>query len=364
MSKSSIFNLPSVVSVDIFTRWTDSKDLARLDSAVANVNQRKLFLEMIRDPLFVLQGSESLVLNSYLSWLSTRQVKVDKLALVTSFLEDNALVSSMDLSKLDSLSFKNCNGVHCKKIELSLLQRLLNFAVPSDPYMKLFVRCGNLKHVDFGDEAHSSFGKIGMFCAKLQSVKAVHCNGLNDTAVENIAQHCRTNIRSVVLRACDQLTSASVYAVAQNCPNLTYIDLSYGSTHSERCLIQLAEQCPLLEFINFEGLRNISDKVIATVAQRCKNLTYFNIDYYKGMSHEGIDPVALKLIAESCTNVTDFIAPDFHYKVRQNKAQLVLKGVYTRLPRLRNILLNAPTVITSLNTSGKFCLVNSFFSPR
>lgn len=354
MSKNlSFFNLPSVVSTDIFTRWTESKDLAKLDSAVANEYQRTLFLEMLRDPFFVLQGSDSLVLHSYLTWLSLRGVKVDKVALVTSCLDDSDMVSNMDLSKLESLSFKNCNGVHSKSSELSFLQRLINFAVKTDPYMKLFVRCANLKHVDFGDEAHSSFGKIGMFCAKLQSMKAVHCNGLNDTAIENIAQHCRTNIRTVILRACDQLTSASVYAVAENCPNLTYIDLSYGSTHSERCLIQLAEQCPLLEFVNFEGLRNISDKVIATVAQHCKNLTYFNIDYYKGMSHEGIDPVALKLIAESCTNIQDFIAPDFHYKVRQNKSQLLLKGVYTRLPKLRNILLNAPVTVSSLNTSGK-----------
>lgn len=348
----SFFNLPSVVCSDIFAKWTGCKDLAKLDSAVVNAYQRKLFLDMIHDPFFIIQGSESLVLNSYLSWLSVRSVKVDKVALITSSLEDSDLVSKMDLSKLESLSFKNCNGVHSRGTELTLFQRLINFAVKTDPYMKLFIRCANLKHVDFGDEAHSSFGKIGMFCAKLQSVKAVHCNGLNDTAIENIAQHCRTNIRTVVLRACDQLTSASVYAVADNCPNLTHIDLSYGSGYSERCLIQLAEQCPLLEFVNFEGLRNISDKVIATVAQHCKNLTYFNIDYYKGMSHEGINPVALKLIAESCANINDFIAPDFHYKVRQNKAQLVLKGVYTRLPRLRGILLNAPITVSSLNASG------------
>jgi hypothetical protein len=192
-----------------------------------------------------------------------------------------------------------------------------------------------------------------MFCARLQSIKAVHCKGLNDTAIENIAQHCRSNITSVVLRACDDLTSASAYAIAANCPNLTCIDLSYGTTFSERSLIELASKCPHLQFINFEGLCNISDTVIATVAANCKQLSFFNIDYYKGMSHDGIDPVALKLIAESCTNIGDFVAPDFHYKVRQGKAQLKLKGVYTRLPKLRNILLNSPTNVTHLQTTSK-----------
>jgi hypothetical protein len=214
------------------------------------------------------------------------------------------------------------------------------------------VRCGNLKHVEFGDEAHSSFGKIGMFCEKLESIKAVHCKGLNDTAVENIVQHCRQHVRTVVLRACDQITSASVYALAENCQNLTHLDLSYGSTLSERCLIRLAEKCPKLEHLNFEGLMNISDQVIATVAKNCNNLRYFNIDYYKGISHNGIDPLALKLIAESCTSLDDFIAPDFHYKVRHGRSQLKLKGVYTRLPKLRNILLNSPHTVSSLQASG------------
>lgn len=355
MAKSvSFFNLPSVVCLEIFTQWTESKDLAKLDSAVANYHERRLFMEMIHDPYFVLRGSDSLILASYLNWLSYRALKVDKVVFVNSFLEDgNDHISKMDLSKLESLSFNHGNGVQMKSHEMSLFQRLLSFAMPvSDPYMKLFIRCGGLKHVDFGAEANSSFGKIGMFCAKLQSIKAVHCKGLNDTAVENIAQHCRTNITSVVLRACDDLTSASAIAIGQNCPNLTYIDLSYGTTFSERCLIQLAASCPKLEFINFEGLCNISDKVIATVAANCKALTFFNIDYYKGMSHDGIDPVALRLIAESCTNINDFVAPDFHYKVRQGKAQLKLKGVYTRLPKLRNILINSPSTVTHLQTSG------------
>eukprot|EP01032_Pedospumella_encystans_P008068 gene8068-9615_t len=353
MAKSvCFFNLPSDVCSNVFTQWLDSKDFVKLDSAVANTHQRRLFLEMIQDPHFTLRGSDSLILASYLYWLSYRSLKVDKIVLVNSFLEDgDDNISKMDLSKLVSLSFNHGNGVRQK--ELTLFQRLLSFAMPvSDPYMKLFVRCGGLKHIDFGSEAHSSFGKIGMFCSKLQSIKAVHCKGLNDSAIENIAQHCRSNITSVVLRACDDLTSASAIAIAENCPNLTYIDLSYGTTFSERSLIQLASSCPKLTFINFEGLCNISDKVIATVAANCKQLRFFNIDYYKGMSHNGIDPVALKLIAESCVDVTDFVAPDFHYKVRQGKAQLQLKGVYTRLPKIRNILLNSPDEMTSLQASG------------
>ena len=358
MAKSvCVFNLPSDVCSNVFTQWLDSKDFVHLDSAVANTHQRRLFLEMIQDPQFTLRGSDSIILASYLCWLSYRSLKVDKIVLVNSFVEDgDDNISKMDLSKLVSLSFNHGNGVRPK--ELTLFQRLLSYAMPvSDPYMKLFVRCGGLKHIDFGSKAHSSFGKIGMFCSKLQSIKAVHCKGLNDSAVENIAQHCRTNITSVVLRACDDLTSASAIAIAENCPNLTCIDLCYGSTFSERSLIQLTSSCPKLSYINFEGTYNISDKVIATVAANCKQLAFFNIDYCNGMSHNGIDPVALKLIAESCVDVTDFIAPDFHYKVRQGKAQLQLKGVYTRLPKIRNILLNSPENMTSLQASGT--LLNS-----
>ena len=355
---TSFFDLPSVVCIDLFTMWIDSRDLANLDSAVTNRQQRKLFLEMFEDPFFILRGSENLVMPSYLNWLSLRSLKVDKVVLTSSFLKDSEQMSRMNVSKLESLTFNNGKSYPSKNTELTLFQKLLSFAIkPDDPYQKLFVRCGALKHVDFGDEADSSFGKIGMFCAKLQSIKAVHCKGLSDTAVENIAQHCRTNIHTVVLRACDQLTSASVLALADNCPNLTHVDISYGSTLSERCLIQLAEKCPLLEFVNFEGLRNISDKVIATVAANCRNLTYFNIDYYKGMSHEGIDPVALKLIAQSCTKIIDFIAPEFHYKVRNDKASLQLKGVYTRLPKLLNILHHSPEKIYTLQAAGESCVL-------
>lgn len=356
MSKFSFFNLPSVVCERIFAQWIESKDLVKLDTSVMNHYQRKLFIDMIQDSQFVLRGSENLVLSSYLYWLGYRKVKVDKVALVTTFLEETNQVSRIDMSKVESLCFRSSCGKRYQPAEMTFFQRLLNFAVKQDPYMTLFVRCGNLKHIDFGDESNPSFGKIGMFCAKLQSVRAVHCKGLNDTAVENIAQHCRHNIRTVTLRACDQLTSASVFAIAENCPNLTYIDLSYGTTLSERCLLQLAEQCPLLEHINFEGLNSISDRVIAAVAQHCHNLTYFNIDYYKGMSHDGINPLVLQQIAEGCTKIAEFIAPDFNYKVRQNKSTLKLKGVYTRLPKIQAILLHSPVTVSHFVTSGKYIL--------
>jgi hypothetical protein len=360
MSKAPcFFNLPTEIASDIFSQRLDCKDVLNLDTALLNRYQRQMFMDMVHDDRFVLRGSEDLVLSSYLQWLSYRKLKVHQVALTRAFLDETDQVAKLDLSKLESLSFRNNCGSRCKPTELSFMERLWqNFTVKPDPYMTIFVRCANLKHIDFGEEAHTAFGKIGMFCAKLQSVRAVHCKGLNDTAIENIAQHCRDSIRSVTLRACDFITSASVYAIADNCPNLTYIDLSYGHTLvSERCLIHLAEHCPQLEHINFEGLRNISDQVITTVARHCTNLAYFNIDYYKGMSHDGINPVALQVIAQSCPKITDFIAPDFNYKVRQGRATLKLKGAYTRLPKLQNILLHSPVTVSTFVGTGRSLLL-------
>ncbi|KAJ1423720.1 hypothetical protein B484DRAFT_103374 [Ochromonadaceae sp. CCMP2298] len=142
-----------------------------------------------------------------------------------------------------------------------------------------------------------------MFCPTLESIRAVDCRGLKDFFVENIAQHCRGAIRSVVLRACESITSASVYALAQECPGLRHIDVSYCNSLSEGCLLSLADKCPLLETVNFEGLQNISDEVISRIADNCPHLLSLNIDYYKGLSHDGINPLSLKKVTDSCPDI-------------------------------------------------------------
>jgi hypothetical protein len=370
MSICSFFQLPNFICSELFTQWIDVKDLAKLDSAVVNRAQRKLFLEMIRDDYFVVKGSELFTLATYISWLSLRSLKIDKLVVLTSLFKNPEQLSRLNVSRLESLSFKTGTNFSSKTVSYPLLQRLMNFlgsAENEDHFQELLVRCVRLKHVDFGDESDSSFGKIGMFCAKLQSIRAVDCKGLNDTAVESIAQHCQSNLRAVVLHACTGITSASLIAIAENCPCITKIDLSYGSSFSERSLLQVAQHCPHLEHINLEGVNNISNAVIAMVARTCANLQYFNIDYYKGMSHEGTDPIALKLVADGCPSITDFISPEFHYRVRLGVVQLRLKGTYTRFPKLHNILTHCPCNVAVLNASGKnipaqivFCTLRVF----
>mmetsp|Transcript_3812 Transcript_3812/g.5961 ORF Transcript_3812/g.5961 Transcript_3812/m.5961 type:complete len:646 (-) Transcript_3812:277-2214(-) len=418
--KFSYFQLPHSICVDVFTHWIDSKDLARLDTALVNKQQRQYFLEIIKDDHFVLRGSDALVLPSYLDWLCARGLKVDGVVITSRSLLQNDLLNQLDVSKVVSLSLvrdhggggsastsgsnsiggnggaisgasnSSSSGMIGGSVSNSVLsldfftkdvyQRVLttlNSSIllvgggatgnssssgsgnggsssshdPLDCYKRLFIRCSNLERIDFGNVADPCFGQIGMFCAKLQSIRAVDCKGLTDSAVENIAQHCRGNIRSVVLRACESLTSASVFAIAQNCPNVTHIDVSYGGNLSERCLLELADSCSRLEWINFEGIKNISDAVIERIALNCPSLEYFNIDYYKGMSHAGIDPVALRLIAERCSRIKDFIAYEFHYKKRQEVSFLKLKGSYTRVPRLMGIIENCPADVSALHVS-------------
>lgn len=326
-----IFDVPSSLFVDIFTKWLNSKDFAIFDTAVCNKKQRRKFVNQISEEAFILTG-RSLSSQTYLDWLNVRKLKVDKIVIESQYLVFENALYQIDFSALHSLVLKTNKNIN----------------VATECFQRLFVKCPNLKQIDLGKLFDTSFGKIGMFCPKIESITVTDCIGFNDAAVGNITQHLRDNLLYMSCKGCEQLTSASLVVIANNSVGLKHLNISYTS-FSETSILMCIEKCTYLTHLHLEGIADVKDAVIRKIVQFSKNLVYLNVDFCGDQAVDGISADALKLVTDTCKNIEEFINADVHYKVRQGKAQLKLKGSFCRIFKILLILGSSPTTLHTLD---------------
>ncbi|KAG0271558.1 hypothetical protein BGZ95_000627 [Linnemannia exigua] len=101
-------------------------------------------------------------------------------------------------------------------------------------------------------------------CPGLCRLTLSECHGITDRSLELIRdsacisdkglipllKQCGSRLVQLRVSDCDNITSASVVALANHCPNIQWLDLCRTGVLTEECLIQLAERCTELEWLN------------------------------------------------------------------------------------------------------------------
>ena len=81
-------------------------------------------------------------------------------------------------------------------------------------------------------------------------------------------------------RGCSQITDNDLKQLAQDCPNLTTIDLFGCDKITDDAVKHLAQGCPNLTTINLWWCSKITDDAVKHLAQGCPNLTSINLSEY------------------------------------------------------------------------------------
>ncbi len=132
-------------------------------------------------------------------------------------------------------------------------------------------------------------------CTNLESLNLVNCSNITDRAVQLLTQKCKS-LRELNLSGCTQLTTRSITSLSMHAPQLESLGLS--NTPSDPHVIALALlQLKNLQSIQLAGFLNV-DVVIDALATTCKALKkvdLFNCSFTQAET--------LKRLSQGCPNL-------------------------------------------------------------
>jgi F-box/leucine-rich repeat protein 2/20 len=118
-------------------------------------------------------------------------------------------------------------------------------------------------------------------CPNLHTLNLQKCFKISDTSITKLAKECHYS-HSLSLLGCGGITDASIDRVADCCPHLKILDCS--TNIADVSIIGLADSCSNLQTLRFCSVRSISQSnvIIAGLINRCLNLCeldLFNCEY-------------------------------------------------------------------------------------
>ena len=120
------------------------------------------------------------------------------------------------------------------------------------------------------EELSIIFVRDGRF-SELQSLNLWGCYNITHASLANVVRRC-PNLQSLGLGDCYQINDASVLVVARGCSNLQSLDLRWCQNITDASLGEVARRCSNLQSLNLTQCNNITDASMLEVARRCSNL--------------------------------------------------------------------------------------------
>nr|AOD74922.1 EIN3-binding F box protein 2 [Pisum sativum] len=218
------------------------------------------------------------------------------------------------LQKLVSLTITSCHGVTDASIEAigkgcpNLKQMCLRrCCFVSDSGLVAFAKsAGSLENLHLEEcnrfTQSGIIGAISSIKAKLKSLTLVKCMGIKDIEVEvSMLSPCES-LRSVTIKNCHGIGSASLAVIGKLCPQLQYVDLTglYGITDAG--LLPLLENCEAgLVKVNLTGCWNLTDNIVSAMTRlHGGTLEVLNLD-----GCWNITDASLVAIADNCLLLND-----------------------------------------------------------
>jgi hypothetical protein len=178
--------------------------------------------------------------------------------------------------------------------------------------------------------------------SELRTLNLCNCSNITDASVMEVARRC-SNLQTLDLDCCSNITDASVSEVARRCSNLQTLNLDRCSNITDASVSEVARRCSNLQTLNLPGKfydygisrwsvsPNITDASVLEVARGCSNLQSLNLTNCQGNitgasvlevvrrcsnlqtlnlgGCSNITDASLLEIARGCTNLKTFSAP-------------------------------------------------------
>ncbi|KAF9427760.1 hypothetical protein BGZ94_004206 [Podila epigama] len=85
---------------------------------------------------------------------------------------------------------------------------------------------------------------------KLESLDMAGCFQISDRGLIPLIKACGRHLEHLRVSECDLVTARSVFALAEHCPHIKWLDLARSGPLTDNCLTSLAQRCLGLEWLN------------------------------------------------------------------------------------------------------------------
>ena len=234
-----------------------------------------------------------------------------------------------------------CIGDYCQRLE-SLCVSSSN-KVTDKGIIYVGEKCRRLKAVDISNSRDGNISNNCLFalakcCPSLTSLNVSEAIRPNDLityeGVMEVIDKCRRLQRLDVNGTGGSITDLSIFALAEKCPTLTYLDIRRTRKITDESLLRIAEHCPKLSHLNIAYIDEpISDYSMKLIAKKCPLLTFLDIS-----GSRNITDATLKVFAENSDGLLDHLCVgDTAGKITDDGIKVVARCS----PRLRHLDINS-----------------------
>ncbi|KAK3102687.1 hypothetical protein FSP39_013151 [Pinctada imbricata] len=135
-------------------------------------------------------------------------------------------------------------------------------------------RCHNLTHVDASwcNVSDSGVGAISNAANRLESLCINGCQLLSDEGFETVIKKHGKSLRVIEMFGCFNITPKGMRYLANNCVNLTTLNLGQCYKLTDICISQLSSSLGRVENLDLRGCKTIKDNCIRYVVKNCPRL--------------------------------------------------------------------------------------------
>ncbi|GAB4856281.1 hypothetical protein Ancab_014209 [Ancistrocladus abbreviatus] len=181
--------------------------------------------------------------------------------------------------------------------------------VPREAFVLIGQRCLLLEELDLTDTEVDDEGLNSISrCSKLKSLKLGICLNISDEGLTYVGLKCSKLIELDLYRSAG-VTNAGILAVANGCPYLQMINISYCKEVADGSLTALS-RCSKLNTLECRGCILITSLGLAAIAVGCRQLSRLDIKKCYNINDLGMIPLAhfsqnLRQINLSYSLITD-----------------------------------------------------------
>ena len=147
----------------------------------------------------------------------------------------------------------------------------------------------------------ASVRAVARRCSKLQSLNLAEQKNITDASVSEVARRC-SNLQTLNLYCYPSnpnITDTSVMEVARQCSNLQSLNLGGCDKITDASVSEVASGCSNLHTLDLADCDKITDASVSEVARRCSNLQTLNLGGYGSK----ITDASVSEVAQQCPNL-------------------------------------------------------------
>lgn len=167
----------------------------------------------------------------------------------------------------------NCNNLH----EL-IISNLMNITDAS--IITISLHCNKLNYLNINNcfkITTISIISVATNCKKLLNISCSNCDYIFDYAIEMIAMNC-IDINSININKCLSITDQSLIIISKLCKYINNINIG-NSNITDIGIQAIAINCKQLKYLDISNCWNITSLSIITIANHCIELQQIHLTY-------------------------------------------------------------------------------------